>query len=294
MLDRMRPLVLIVLAGCGGAVAAPDAAPALDAGPDAAPAPPITLGATRGAVDDGFDVAIDGTAGVRVGAIALAADTGTLGIDGTTAAFVYQRQPFGALTLYQGFAVGPERWDVFWAYCQGPALTGAYAEGVGAPTLFYEAATGACADAGAPITAPVTLPALSIPSPAPLAGYTVDGPALTVHHDGTGSITLAGVKLPLIVFGDVDCSQCAASGWHELHTLVRDDANARAIFVILYLQDAAPGAVLLAYARALPDLTDPIGTVNLAATWTLPPAARVRVAPGAPPPGMPPPTLAAP
>ncbi|MCE9575815.1 MAG: hypothetical protein K8W52_21880 [Deltaproteobacteria bacterium] len=281
-------ILLLALAACGDPPAAPDAAIAVDAEVSGFPAT-LTLPASSATITQAFAATITGAAGAPVGAVALAANTGTVGLDGTTLAFVYEEQPFPPYTLYQGFAIGAARWDVFWAYCMNAALVDVYDEGVGAPRLFERAATGSCDLPMTTTTTTVALPAITIPAPTPLAGYTVEGPAIAVHHDGTGWLRIDGAQLPLIVFGDVDCSTvCGGAGWHELHTVFWDAAAQRVIVAIIYLEADRPGEVLITYGRALPDLSDPIGRRTLTATWTIS-AARQHHPPRAPFVGMPPP-----
>jgi hypothetical protein len=240
----------------------------------------IALAASTGTIADGFRVDASGSGSGLVGSIAITADAGNVQLAGTQlAAFVYERQPFSPYTLFQGFAVGASAWDVFWLYCQS-GLVDAYDEGIAGPPLASYAATGTCADSPSTATsANVQLPALTIATPTPSAGYTVTGVAITVRADGTGTLALAGAQLPTIVFDDVDCtSGCGTPGWYELHSLAWDAAHARAIYFIAYLLESSPSSVELTYARSLPDLADPIGTLTLPATWTANPVAGRRVA----------------
>jgi hypothetical protein len=139
------------------------------------------------------------------------------------------------------------------------------------------------------------VPAIALRPPAAFGGYTVTGEQITVRSDGTGTLTLGDRTLPLVVFGDVDCSAqlCGEPGWYELHSIVWDEAERRVIFLIAYLMNGIPGQVQLTYARSLPDLGDPIGTRFLEATWVVEPSRIRRAAPspGAPPFGVPPPGL---
>ena len=289
--------VALALGACGGrSNGTPDGAPDLDTPPavDARPTPAfparITVPASQGVVALPFDTTITGKGGAPIGDVAVTHDVGTVALDGAAvAAFTYEQQPFGAYTLYQGVAVSAARWDVFWLYCNGNALAYVYDEGVDGPPIFFTGATGACNVANTSVQAQVSLPAMSIPAPVPSGGYTVDGPKIVVHHDGTGAVTIGGKELPLIVFGDVDCrTECGGSGWSELHSVVWDEAAQRAMFVIIYLRKDAPSTVLLTYARSLPDLGDPIGILELDATWSVSALRRARdygpVHPGMPPP----------
>ena len=281
------------LAACGGPSGSPDGgidAPGeitADAGPDAPPCPTtdagpvatgfpaqLVIGPAQGVIDDPFTIQVSGSGASMIGAASFDADVGTLALGGAPVqSFLYMTTPFGAgLTLYQGFAVGPSRWDVFWLYCtsgtNGTELTSIWDEGIDGPALFPESATGTCNGGNSSTNAQVALPASTIASPTPVdAPFTVHGASIDVEH-GAGTLTLAGAALPLVVFGTVDCSQCGSPGWYELHSVVWDAAHQRTIFVIVYLIDGTMSSVELTYARALPDLSDPIGTIDLPATWS--------------------------
>jgi hypothetical protein len=276
--------IAIALAACGGPPSgAPDAAPDVAIGaPDAAPCAPgaigfpaqLAIGPAQGSIDVPFTANLTGNGASAIGAVSIDSDVGTIGLDGASlASFVYMTVPFDPYTLYQGFAVGGSRWDVYWLYCMNGALVDIYDEGIDGPALFVETATGACSGAQTTTTAQVALPTATIAAPTPVAiPYSVHGDAIRVEANGTGSLTLGGTALPLVVFGTVDCeSGCGSPGWYELHSVVWDAAHARAIFVIVYLERSSTSSVELTYARALPDLSDPIGTLVLPAAWSLDP-----------------------
>jgi hypothetical protein len=310
---RALAFTALALAACGGGGGTPPDGP-IDAIagplPDAAMCPTSTgfpaqlvLGPMQGSVANPFTVQITGSGSSQIGAVSLAADVGTVAIGGAAqTSFVYMTVPFGGYQLYQGFAVGASRWDVFWMYCNsnGTNLSNIYDEGVDGPLLFVEGASGSCNGAMTATTTQVTLPASMIASPTSVyTGYVVDGTKIHIASNGIGSVTLGGATMPLVVFGTVDCrTACGSPGWFELHSVVWDAAHQRTIFVIVYLESGAPGSVLLTYARALPDLSDPIGSQGLSATWnpaTDPPCLPARppviatLRPAGPPFGVPPP-----
>lgn len=273
---RTRFLALVLAAGCGDRADAvlPDA-PVIDTGFPS----PMTIAATSTHLSLPFAATVSGQAG---GAVAITGDVGTLAIAGNTAsAFVYVAIPFAGYTLYQGFGVTSARWDVFWLYCQGAALSYLYDEAVTGAPLVGTVATGSCSGTTGTTDAAVTLPAFAIAPPAPRPGFVVDGAQIAIAANGTG--TFGG--LPLIAFDLVDCSTgCGSPGWYELHSVIWDDARQRVTFVIVYLKTDTPNEVELAYARSLPDLADPIGDAIVPATWSIPSAALARRGPGIPPP----------
>jgi len=274
---RFLTLALVAAAGCGDHADAiePDA-PVIETGFPS----PMMIAATSAHVSLPFAATVaEQTAG---GPTTITSDVGTVGVAGDSVpAFVYVAIPFAGYTLYQGFGVAPARWDVFWLYCQGTALSYVYDEAVTGAPLVGRPTTGSCSGTTATTDAAVSLPAFAIAPPSPRPGFVVDGAQIAVAANGTG--TYGG--LPLIAFDLVDCSTgCGTPGWYELHSLVWDEAHQRVTFVIVYLTIGQPNAVQLAYARSLPDLADPIGDVVVPATWSIPSAALARRGPGIPPP----------
>jgi hypothetical protein len=275
----------------------PDVKPAADASPSptSAPAFPATIaiGATVGTFEAGFGISIAGSAAAPLGEVALADDVGTLGIDGSArASFVYTTVPFAPYTLYDGFAVGSASWDAFFLYCQDDGSGSAdvqlpyiYDEGISGAPMFEVSATGAC-NTTATTTAAVSLPALAIPAPTGITGYTVTGPDIAIGSDGTGGIVVDGKALPLIVFDTVDCLDCdSTGGWSELHSVIWDGAQERVVFVIVYLITGYSDEVETDYTMSLPDLGTPLDCATQTAAWTIPSTDDVRtrrVRPGMP------------
>src|SRR5262245_49080341 len=181
----------------------------------------IELGATAGTIENWFSVDIAGSAEDPLGTISFTRNVGTIILDGTpVSAFIYERQQFG---LYQGFALGPDRWDVFWLYCQ-PSLMGAYVESIGNDPLVYRMGAGECKETFETTVTDVALPASTIPVPEPQPGFVVTGNDIAIRDDGTGTLKVADRTLPLDVFDHIDCStDCGAPGWYALHALAWDD-----------------------------------------------------------------------
>ncbi|MCA9625156.1 MAG: hypothetical protein KC731_39300, partial [Myxococcales bacterium] len=215
-----------------------------------------------------YDIAVQGFGPGFVGAIDLTGGSGTVELGGVTyPAVVYERQLFGVWTLYQTFVVGPDRWYIVWAYCEGQDLAVMYFEGTDGTALDYEETVGSCAEGPGPVQASVSFPAVSMEQPALLEGFTVEGPEVSIHSGEPGMVNL-GTPHVVLPFEQVDCtSGCGAPGWREIHAVLWDPAAARACFGIFYLFDGDP-EILLAYALTLPDLSDPAGVLALEATWS--------------------------
>jgi hypothetical protein len=250
----------------------------------ASPAPRITVGATDGTVALPMsDITISGTSsGGAIGSIALSHGAGTIELNGNPVqAAVYVRQQFntpsGDNTLYQTMAVEPGRIWLLWLYCSPTTgmLTDAFYEATDGTTMTEQHMTGTCQDAMMMSTVSVQFPAIDMPPPPLITGYTVQGADVTVDATGQGTVTFGATTLNVFVFSTVDCTGtlCAASatdGWTELHSVLWDQSGARVCFGIIYLRTKDPSHVEVAYSLTLPDLTDPAMNSLLPATWSLP------------------------
>ena len=231
---------------------------------------PIEIGATDGTLSLPFAVSLQGEGSSKIGAFAIDADVGTVDIDGgTLAAVSYEKQPFGAYVLYQTLAVASDRLYAIWFYCEADKLTYIYYEGTDGTAIDSETATGTCASTDTATMAPVKAPALSMPLPPLLEGYTIEGPAVHLPSGEPGSVDFGGGPLTLLAFDHVDCSACGMGGWQEVHTLLWDAKAGRVCFAIFYLFN--PGdPVYVTYSLTFPDLTDPVGSAHLDAMFTMP------------------------
>lgn len=222
-----------------------------------------------------FGLSLNGNGTGFIGAVSVTDNAGTIAVDGSSLAIAfYEKQPWPEFgyTLYQGIAIGPTRWDVVWAYCNtGGSLAYIWHEGMTGAPLDYLNATGTCADTAVTTSTTVAFPAVSFDTPVPVAGYTIDGADISLANGESGLLRFDGAWRAFVVFERVDCTACGGAGWHELHSVVWDESVGAAVFVILYLDFAYPESVLTAYARSLPDFTDPIGVLELDATWAVSP-----------------------
>ena len=231
---------------------------------------PIQIGATDGTLALPFAVKLVGTGTKRIGAIDIDADTGTVEIGGESLAAVsYEQQPFGQYVLYQTLAVAQDRLYAIWFYCDAGQLAFVYFEGTDGTAIDVETASGTCAAVDNPIMANVKLPAIDMPLPEFLTGYTIEGPLVHLPSGAPGSVDFGGGSLAILAFDKVDCTACGNGGWQEVHTLLWDVAAKRLCFAIFYL--FAPGdPVTVSYSLTLPDLTDPANDAQLEATFTTP------------------------
>lgn len=233
----------------------------------------IVAGATDGWLQLPFTFAAEGEGTDEVGTVSIDGGTGTVTIGGQPlAAVVYQRQEWPAFgyVVFQTLAVAPDRWYALWLYCEGPDLRSIYFEGTDGTTMTFEDATGTCSDELMPSRPNVFLPAVDMPLPDLVAGYSIAGADVSLEGATPGSVVLGGIPFDLFVFADVDCTTACGEppGWRELHAILRDRAGGRAGFAIFYLfQPGDP--VLVTYSLMLPDLSDPSGTTSLEAMFSV-------------------------
>ncbi len=242
--------------------------------PDLAP-PQLSAGATDGTVTLlSSDISITGAGTSRVGSISISGGAGQIELDGhLVPAAVYQRQSFPNLYLYQTLAVESDRIWVLWLYCStvDQALSEVYYEATDGTLVASEVATGSCQDTNTTSTVPVKFPAVSLPEPPLLPGFTIDGADISLDGAQPGMVTLGGVSMILLVFNTVDCTKgCGTPGWTELHSLLWEPAAGAVCFAIIHLRSEDTTHVQLAWSLTLPFLTEPAGDTVLPATWTKP------------------------
>lgn len=281
----MRAVVLLVLGclACGGEVE-DDPVDAAPPGADAS-TERIVVGATDATLELDADIDVTGAGSSLVGVIEVSGGVGEVVVDGDSLpAFVYEVQPWpdAGYTLLQALAVAPDRWYVLWFYCQDGTMTGVYTEGTDGTALAWEEGTGTCILDSGPVTPSIVLPAVDMPWPPLVTGWTASGPELDLPGAGPGTVRIGAVDYQVLPFETVDCTEvCGTPGWYELHALLYDPAAGRACFAIFYFQLDRPGQVTVSYSVTLPDLSHPAGSgLVLPADWTVPyPAGHVAVRP---------------
>ncbi len=248
-----------------------DAAP--DAEPGDASAAPIRVGETDGVLDVPFRITAIGAGTDQIGAVDIGFNAGTIQIAGRTldAVAYVNPPPFPGWDLYQVLAVATDALYVLWLYCNSStsALEWIYWEGTDSYPLVAEPATGTCNGSVLATSTPVLLPALALPMPDLVQGFTITGAELS--FDGTpGFLTEPTGDVTFLPFELVDCTiDCGVPGWWELHAVLWDSAAERVGFGIVYLLSSPP-PIGISYEIWLPDLYAPEGFRQLDATWTMP------------------------
>lgn len=229
----------------------------------------IEVAATQASVELPFTVSITGHGKSFIGDVSIEGDAGTVVLGGSELPLVtyeHQRWSEFGYDLYQGFAVAEDRWYALWFYCEGEQLSYIYAEGTDGTPMDYELASGKCLASDAPTSPEVSFPAVSMPKPPIVKGFTVKGPKIEIADGAPGHMELGDTDWSLLPFETVDCSKdCGSPGWYELHSILWDPTTHRAGFVIVYLLEGQ-SEVLATYAITLPDLADPVGSTSFETT----------------------------
>jgi hypothetical protein len=234
-----------------------DSAPPHDSTPtDDSATPGVIAPATDGTLRVPFDVAISGAAAPLLDTAAIAHAVGPITVFGESQrSLVWIDQAWSGITLYFTLSIPDDghAMNVTYFYCYGDDLGYVYALGFGEP-LAGATATGKCPRAETPIDAKVSLPALTA-LPEPVAtDIDVDGDAISIH-DGRGTLELGGATYDVTTFGTVDCSDCGAPGWYELHSVLVGAGDA--CYGVLYLFPDTPDTVQLGWTICVPSLTQP-------------------------------------
>src|SRR5262249_10234195 len=145
-------------------------------------------------------------------------DVGTMEIFGNKLpTLIYEHQDWSAFgyDLYQILAVAPDRLYAGWLYCATNGdLQYVYYEGTDGTPLSYETATGTCSRIDTAPSPQVSFPAVHMPQPQVLTGFTVTGPEIDIQSGTPGWIDLGAQQVTAMPFNSVDCSTtCGTPGW---------------------------------------------------------------------------------
>lgn len=219
-----------------------------------------------------FEVA--GSGGRFVGHIALHGGVGTVdfGCEQVSAAvFAYHGSPYWML---RAFGVSRDRWYTIELYCSEENslewITYASTDGTRHST---ERASGVCIfDTERVLGVDLRFPAVDMPLPRPLPGFTIDGPAIKLASDGRGSILLDGTQQEMIAFDAFACSteeECSAPPFYEIATLIRNPSGTSATLGVLQF-DLPGNPVNLAWQVEMPGFAANLTSVPFEASFTTP------------------------
>jgi hypothetical protein len=192
----------------------------------------LLTGATKSA---GTDWAVDaeGTGEHFVGPIHVRGGVGTvdLGCESVNVA-VYTMDDLG-----NAHAIGVARDRVYRLIfqCTDGALDAVFYDSTDGTRSSYETAMGLCnQDSNSTRDVEFDFPALDLPLPRPIGGFTIDGDGIHLPSGARGSIALDGTDHSMIAFGATDCRKgCASSPWFEVHSLIWDPGGTMATVGVL-------------------------------------------------------------
>ena len=229
-----------------------------------------------------------------VGMFETADNVGTIEIDGTTLELIVcGRIDWSAIeqVVYDAIAVVPDRIYLLWFYSTyDGAITDIYY--VGTDYYFERRGTRMAwepVSAGlvyrcdeTQTTTTVELPALDMPFPQTVTGYTLTADDLALVSDGPVWLSLDGADLLVFPLAFVDCTECPAGQdwpppWLEFQVLLWDPAAVRMCIGIIYVcpaDEEGPTASVGWTTLCLPDFEEFYEIYgpyrDRPATWTVP------------------------
>jgi hypothetical protein len=249
----------------------------------------ISIAASNASFAAKEDTTFTGNGANDVGAISISHGVGTIEFQNESAnAFFFNATGVPTGTADGGDADGGEfvgdrdfeiiaaqsnRLIIAFITCTGPKLTFVFYEstdGIASPKEL--AASGTCAVLEQATSEAVTLPAVDLPPPNLVSGFSIAGAQISFDGTHVGNATVNDEAFALYPFNVIDCTACASPGWYELHSVLWDSSKQNACLGILYLEKNAPSTVELAYDICLPSLTLPLTAdqLDFPATWTSP------------------------
>jgi len=217
-----------------------------------------------------IDVDAHGNGADFIGALRLVEGVGTLeiGCEALPIA-VYGSFVASATLQFRAVAVKTDRLYTLQFECEQDRLRFIWLESTDGAEHAPEELTGDCSKATFLAASDVVFPAVDMPFPPTLAGYTIDGPYISLTRDGKGSFQLDGLPHELFVLADGGCREdCDLGEWRTLDTLAWDRSGRRLTFGFLDLRQQ--GLVTFFSQVTLPGLVERIGAWTTPATFTMP------------------------
>lgn len=228
-----------------------------------------------GSYTAGFGATLQGSGTGKVGAIQIAANSGTVVVQNQTVQMIATERiewdtPQGHYTLIQLLGPTPQGFVVTYVYCLGAELNYVYAESFTMPMTGYPA-SGTCTLSAQPTLVQPSLPAMSTlpPPPSPLNTVDLQGPKVDITN-GTGTLTL-DQSYDVTMFGYVDCLTCPSAdgnGWYEFHSILHDSFPSQVCFGILYFFPHSQ-ALQLSWSFCFPDFVPLPSTLLSTASLSL-------------------------
>ena len=219
-----------------------------------------------------IDLEVDGDGSDFIGAVRISHGVGTVQMGCKTLPLAIRDRQMSSvgdppipIVNFYALAVGEDRLYDLTFECQKGALRYVWYGGTDGTPRSLEDLTGSCTEISAPIMSVVQFPAIDMPLPRAVSGYTIDGAEIRLASDGTGTIVLDSISNDLFVYDDG-----AGDPASYLYVLIRDRSGARLSRALLELDSDDPAHVIVYDAITLPSFEDEIGTRTLDATFTKP------------------------
>lgn len=218
------------------------------------------------------DLEVDGEGSDFIGAVRISHGVGTVQMGCKTLPVAIRDRQMSSLAdpptpivNFYALAVGEDRfYDVAFT-CKKGTLGSVGYDGTDGTPGSSEDASGSCSEVSAPIPSVVQFPAVDMPIPRTVSGYTIDGAEISLANDGTGTIVLDSISNDLFVYED-----WVGDSVSYLYVLIRDPSGARLSRAQLELDSKDPAHVIVYDAITLPSFGNEIGTRTLDATFTRP------------------------
>jgi hypothetical protein len=217
------------------------------------------------------DIAAEGRGTDFVGALRLAHGVGTveLGCETLQVAVYDSFVSADGIVQVTTLAVKSDRLYALQFECDKARLGSVWYESTDGAANVPEQLSGSCSEVTLPADSRVVFPAIDMPLPRTLNGYTIDGPEISLSREGRGSLSLNGVAHELFVFGDHRCLEnCELDDWSSLEALIWERSSGRLSYGLVYLQDV--DRVTLRPGATLPGFVEQIGARTLTAAFTVP------------------------
>lgn len=235
--------------------------------------PAFLVPATETDFTSDYTATIEGTGRGRLKEISVQGNSGFVTFDGRRIPILVYYQYYWDVAQSLTFTIlgiEEDRLSTFWAYCDTSGdLSQLWYETSDGVEVTYENAQGKCTTSDEPYGAVINLPALQVPEPTLVDGFTLSGTHLAWDGTTPAELDLSGEPWMAYPYNLVDCTEiCGDPGAWELHSLLWNPATSELCFGIFDLWTPSDGSVYLSLTLCLPDLVS--RDTNFTADYTAP------------------------
>lgn len=210
-----------------------------------------------------IDLQVEANGGDFIGAVHISHGVGTMEVSCKTLRVAIRRKSSSsAVDYYYALAVARDRFYDIGFQCQDGRTTSVTYRGTDGTPDSTDSIVGSCGEALGTVSAIVQFPAIDMPVPHPVTGYTIDGAEISLASDGTGTVVLDSISNDLLVYSD-----WRGTNWAQLYVLIRDPSRTHLSDAVINMRST--GSIILFEAITLPGFQDEIGSHLLTATYTL-------------------------